>query len=389
MATNKSINDMFTRRRFLEASGVLAGGVLLGACGSDSETATATTGAPGTTAAVTTTAAESGGGIPMTTITNPTLGYSNPNAVLRAPIFVGQTKGYFQEVGIESIEVNDADEYMAALVSGSFDISLVDSDVLFGFNESEAEGESLGIKMIGINQGSQPLIMIANEGITADNLEGKKVGGARAGSVNEAISKFILAELGYDWETDVEFTVLTGGSNDWVTAMLSGQIDATVAFPRHIGLAEAEGGGAIYQDFLSAPQAGFAITGAIAEQDPGFSAAWNHAWIKSQRFCKTQANKEEVISIMEDEWGFEVIPTLQDVYDVVSTIYTADNGFDPDEMDAWMDFIGPYNDVPDDINDRWRTYFDVSGLHVAQEALELPTNPSADLSTGMTTTENL
>ena len=217
----------------------------------------------------------------------------------------------------------------------------------------------------------------------------RRSGGARAGSVNEAISKFILAELGYDWETDVEFTTLTGGSNDWVTAMLSGQIDATVAFPRHIGLATAEGGSALFQDFLSAPQAGFATTQAIRDQDPGFSAAWNHAWIKSQRFCKTQANKDEVIQIMNDDWGFEVIPTLQDVYDVVSTIYTADNGFDPAEMDAWMDFIGPFNDVPDDINDRWRTYFDMSGLHVAQEALGLPINPALDLSSGTTTTANL
>ncbi|MGI9606002.1 MAG: ABC transporter substrate-binding protein [Acidimicrobiales bacterium] len=245
MTAKPRISDMLTRRRFLEGSGLVAGGVLLGACGSDGETVAATTAAPADTAAATT-AAPAGGGIPMTTITNPTLGYSNPNAVLRAPIFVGQTKGFFEEVGIENIEVNDADEYMAALVSGSFDVSLVDSDVLFGFNESEAEGESLGIKMIGLNQGSQPLIMIANEGVTAENLGGKKVGGARAGSVNEAISKFILGELGYDWETDVEFTTLTGGSNDWVTAMLSGQIDATVAFPRHIQLATDEGGSALF-----------------------------------------------------------------------------------------------------------------------------------------------
>lgn len=394
MTSKKSINEMFTRRRFLEASGMVAGGALLGACGSDGETATATTAAPAATTAApaatdaATTAAPAGGGIPMTTLSDVTLGYNNPNSVLRAPIFVGQTKGFFAEVGIENIEVNDADEYMSALVSGSFDIALADSDVMFGFNETENADESLGIKMIGVNQGSQPLIMIANEGVSADNLGGLKIGGARAGSVNEAISKFILNELGYDWETDVEFTTLTGGSNDWVTAMLSGQIDATVAFPRHIGLATAEGGSALFQEFLSAPQAGFATTQAVRDQDPGFSAAWNYAWIKSQRYCKTQANKEEVISIMEDEWGFEVIPTLQDVYDVVSNIYTGDNGFDPAEMDAWMDFIGPFNDVPDDINARWRNYFDLSGLHVAQEALGLPINPAADLSSGTTTTEN-
>ncbi|MGI9606001.1 MAG: hypothetical protein ACR2P0_07660, partial [Acidimicrobiales bacterium] len=103
------------------------------------------------------------------------------------------------------------------------------------------------------------------------------------------------------------------------------------------------------------------MTEAVREQDPNFTAAWNYAWINSQRFCKTQANKDEVIQILADDWEIEIPPNLEAVYDVVSTIMTADNGFDPDEMDAWMDFIGPFNDVADDINERWRGYFDVSG----------------------------
>ena len=55
-----------------------------------------------------------------------------------------------------------------------------------------------------------------------------------------------------------------------------------------------------------------------------------------------------------------------------------------------MTFIGPFNDLPADINDKWRAHFDVSGLHVAQEALGIsPPNPAADLSSGTTTTANL
>lgn len=373
------INQM-SRRHFLGTAGVAAGAVVLAACGSDDDdTSSADTGAD----------SGSDSGIPTTTLSSVTLGYNNPNGVLRAPIFIGQSKGYFEEVGITSIEVNDADDYLGPLITGSFDIALADSDVAFQFIEEENPDESIGLKMIGVNQGSQPLIMIANEGVTAENLGGMKVGGARAGSVNEAISKFILSELGYDWETDVEFTSLTGGSNDWVTAMLSGQIDATVAFPRHIALAEAEGGGALFQDFLDAPQAGFVTTQAVRDQDPGFSAAWNHAWIKSQRFCKTQANKDEVIQILADDWDIEIPPNLSAVYDVVSTIMTAENGFEPSKMDDWMDFIGPFAEVPADINDKWRNHFDLSGLHTAQAALGFDANPSADLSSGVTTTANL
>ena len=50
-------------------------------------------------------------------------------------------------------------------------------------------------------------------------------------------------------------------------------------------------------------------------------------------------------------------------------------------MDGWMEFMTPldeslYEGLP------WRNYVDVSGLHAAQEALMLPTNPSADLTSG-------
>lgn len=385
-----------SRRHFLGVMGGAAGGVvLLSACGDDNDDDTAASGnGDGDTTTTSsgdgdTTTSGSVGGIPTTSLTSVTLGYNNPNAVLRAPIFVGQSKGYFEEVGITEITVNDADDYIGPLITGSFDIALADADVLFQFNEQENPEESIGLKMIGINQGAQPLVMIANEGVTADGLAGLKVGGARAGSVNEAISKFILSELGYDWETDVEFINQTGGSNDWVTAMLSGQLDATVAFPRHIGLAEAEGGTALFQDFLSAPQAGFCVTEAIRSEHPDFSAAWNHAWINAQRFCKTQANKDEVIQILADDWEIEVPPNSEAVYDLDSTIFTADNGFDPSAMDEWMTFIKPFNDLPDDINDKWRAYFDLTGLHTAQEALELDINPSADLSSGTDTTANL
>ena len=68
---------------------------------------------------------------------------------------------------------------------------------------------------------------------------------------------------------------------------------------------------------------------------------------------------------------------------------TADNGFDPVKMDEWLDFIGPFAELPEDLNDRWRTYFDPTGLHEAQAALGLDANPAADLSSGVTTTENL
>ena len=68
------------------------------------------------------------------------------------------------------------------------------------------------------------------------------------------------------------------------------------------------------------------------------------------------------------------------------TIATQDLGFSPDAMDEWMAFVAPFGNVRENIP--WRDYTDIAGLHVAQEALGLPNNPSADLSSGQELTAN-
>lgn len=378
-----------SRRRFIQVGGMTAGGLVLAACGGSSDTTTTTAAATTTTAGATTTTA--GMAMPMTSVTGFTVGYNNPNRMLRAPLYVGQSLGHFEEVGITNFEINDADDPVPPAVSGDYHIALFDSDVLFDAIDKNVFESTGGAKMISINLGAQPLILIAAAGInSADDLRGKRVGGGRAGQVNEALCKYMLQQLGLDWETDVEFTEMTGGSNDWVQALLTGQIDATIAFSRHVPLVEAEGGSALYSDFLNAPQGGFAMTGDKMAEDPNFAAAWNHAYIKAQRWTKTRDNFDELVRILNEDHGIDLPEAFFDenVREIDGRILSQDLGFDPAEMDTWMDFVSPFGNVAPDINDRWRTFVDVSGLHVAQEALGLDLNPAADLSSGKELIEN-
>jgi ABC-type nitrate/sulfonate/bicarbonate transport system substrate-binding protein len=372
------IANMVSRRKFLGMGGLAVGAVALGACGSDD--ATTTTAAPGTTAAG---ATETTGaaGVPTTSITDFTVGYNNPNALLRAPMYVGQTLGYFEEVGITGFTINDADDPIPPTIAGDYHVVLFDSDVLF----NAVDKGVLDAKMVAVNLGSQPLVLIANAGITsADDLRGKRVGGGRAGLVNEALAKFMLSELGLDWETDVVFTNLTGGSNDWAQAMLTDQVDATIAFPRHVPLAVAEGGSALYTGSLNAPQGGFAMSSEKMAEDPGFVAAWSHAYIQAQRWVKTRDNFDELVRILSEEHAIDLPEAFfdEEVWRIDGEILTQDLGFSPDEMDTWLEFVAPFADVAPDINDRWRGMVDLTGLHAAQTALGLDLNPSADLSTG-------
>jgi ABC-type nitrate/sulfonate/bicarbonate transport system substrate-binding protein len=369
-----------SRRRFITVAGSgVAGGLLMVACGGDGDGATTTAGGTGTTGAA--------GAVPSTSISSITVGYNNPNRVLRAPLYVGQTKGFFADVGIESVEINDADDPIPPTLAGSYHVALYDSDVLYDFEDKAVQGgDPQGLKMISINLGSQPLVFVANEGITVDNLAGKIVGGGREGMVNEALAKFMLQEMGYNWETDVDFRNLTGGSDDWVTTMLSGAVDATIGFPRHIPLAEEVGGSALYQDFLNSPQGGFGMLQSKIDEDPNFPVAWNYAYLQAQRYVKTLANKEEVRSILNDEFQIDFPDNAWEVFDLDATILSQDLGFDPAEMDEWLGCVAPFGNVREDIP--WRDYTDVSYLHQAQEALDLDPNPAADLSSGQELIDN-
>ncbi|MDH5293853.1 MAG: ABC transporter substrate-binding protein, partial [Acidimicrobiia bacterium] len=259
----KKLNDPYglTRRRFLQMSGLAAGGLLLGACSDDG--GTATTAAPGTTAApapaTTTGGSDTTAGGTDTTVAQMTapqselevvrFDFNTPNQNLQAPYWIGISKGFFAEVGIDlqPSNITGLDDYLPPMFAGDIDIALMDAVVIFpAEDQATLDGSPNGLTWVSCNLGAQPIIMIANEGVTADNLAGKTIGCARAGTTNEVLAKFVLGELGYDWETDVNCVSLTGGSNDWVTAMLTGQVDATLAFPRHIALAEEVGGSAIY-----------------------------------------------------------------------------------------------------------------------------------------------
>ena len=102
------------------------------------------------------------------------------------------------------------------------------------------------------------------------------------------------------------------------------------------------------------------------------------------------ADFDDLVRILSEEFEIDLPDAFFDpnVWEIDGSIMSQDLGFDPVEMDAWMDFVIPFGNVAPDINTKWRSYFDVSGLHVAQAALGLDINPSADLSSGKENIDN-
>ncbi len=380
-----------SRRRFLQMSGLAAGGLVLAACGDTIATTTtalsaATTApAPATTAGSgDTTATTAAMKVPQSELEVVHFDFNTPNQNLQAPYWIGIAKGFFEEVGIDlRVEnITGLDDYLPPMLAGDIDIALMDAVIIFpAEDQAVQDGNPNGLTWISCNLGAQPVIMIANAGITADNLEGKTIGGARAGTTNEVLAKFVLQELGYDWQTDVNFVNLTGGSNDWVTAMLTGQVDATLAFTRHIALAEEAGGSAIYNKPRLDPQAGFGVRRAVLDQYPNFGTAWNYAYIKAQQWVKDPANWDETREILAGEFGLDYPDNVFAAMEYDAGIMTTDLGWSPDDMDTLMAFQQPFGEYRENLP--WRDYVDLSYLHAAQDALGIPQNP-IDVNTGTT-----
>lgn len=399
MSKYMEINDL-SRRRFLQMSGLAAGGLALAACGGDdpaTET-TATTAAPTPETTAGGTTETTAGGTTETTAAAMTppqsdlevvrFDFNTPNPNLQAPYWVGISKGWFAEVGIDlrPENITGLDEYLPPMFAGQIDIALMDSVVLFPSEDASVlDGNPNGLRFIGCALGYQPIIMIANEGITAENLAGKTVGIARAGTTNEVLARFALSEMGYDADTDVNAVNLTGGSNDWVTAMLTGQVDATLAFSRHIALAEAEGGGAIYTGFRMDPQAGWGMLQSKIDEYPMFPVAWNYAYIKANNWCKDPNNWEEMREILTGEFNLDVPDNVYGALPIDAGMLSPDGGWDPAEMDSLMAFSQPFAEYREDLP--WRDYVYLDALFAAQDAHGLPNNPAADLSSGVTTVE--
>ncbi len=163
--------------------------------------------------------------------------------------------------------------------------------------------------------------------------------------------------------------------------MLNGTIDATIAFPRHIALAEEAGGSAIFNGRRPDPQAGWGMLKSTIDQYPNFVAAWNYAYIKSANWVQNPDNWEETRSIIVNDFGLDYPDNSFAVMDIGVSIETSDLGWNPDLMDGWLEFLRPFSEFPPDLP--WRDYVDLSGLHTAQEAHGLEDNP-VDVNTGIT-----
>ena len=143
------------------------------------------------------------------------------------PVLVGNDRGLFQKEGliVEPIRINSAPTTYQALISG-------DVQAAVGAPTGLLPSHSQGADVIALGSWDNlvPYVWITREKI-ADirELRGKKIGVNRAGSKPWLIIHVLLQDAGLDPVKDITLLQMGGGSQERVSTLMRGGIDATLA----------------------------------------------------------------------------------------------------------------------------------------------------------------
>src|SRR3972149_1928445 len=155
---------------------------------------------------------------------------ATPGALTGAlPIYLGAKKGVFAKYGlrVEVIATRNEQMNMQALMSDSVQFLTSSTTGLFYLGKQGLDGVGIASwnNASPYSLGSRFKIKDLKE------LKGKKIASSGAGGRADAFIRFMLAKVGLDPKRDAQIVPLSGGSGIRLTAVVSGNIDATLISP--------------------------------------------------------------------------------------------------------------------------------------------------------------
>lgn len=294
----------------------------------------------------------------------------NPYYLFHVDVLLALEKGYFKEVGINNVEIVTVEDPLPALIGGSVDFALYDTDTTIA---AAAKSKS-GVKYLSVYLGGEANILGVREGIeTAEDLKGTTITGGQFGSRNDFLIRKLLTDNGINPDTDVTLVSTGGQSNERLQSVIAGTVDGASLQLRHRSLLEAEGGKFLFEELGQVPQNGWAANEILTES-PETAAAFLVATLKARQFITDQANKDEVLDLMATK-DFDLPQPYRDAYvdEMDPEYHTADGGFAVADMDQFINEQIELGVIPPGTN--WQEYVDLIPLWRAQKALGLPLRP--------------
>ncbi|MDA2892116.1 ABC transporter substrate-binding protein [Mycolicibacterium sp. BiH015] len=356
-------------KRLLSLFGIgVAVATMLSGCGSNESSS----GEGSSAAAMPTSEAEINGDIDTSKVKKKiVVAVDNPYYLFHHDVLVAQDKGYFSEVGIDEVEIVTVEDPLPALIGGSVDFALYDTDTTIA---AAAKSKS-GVRYLSVYLGGEANILGVREGIeNAEDLKGTTITGGQFGSRNDFLIRKLLTDNGINPDTDVTLVSTGGQSNERLQSVIAGTVDGASLQLRHRALLEAEGGKFLFEELGQVPQNGWSANKILTES-PETAAAFLVATLKARQFITDVNNKDAVLDLMASK-GFELPQEYRDAYaaEQAPDYHTSDGGFDVSDMNQFIDEQIELKVIPPGTN--WREYVDLIPLWRAQKNLGLPLRPA-------------
>lgn len=302
-----------------------------------------------------------------------TVAVDNPYYLFHEDILVAQEKGYFKEVGIDKVKIVTVEDPLPALIGGSVDFANYDTDTAIAAGVKAKANLQYLSPYLG---GEANILGVSKDIKTADDLKGKTITGGQFGSRNDFLMRKLLTDNGIDPDKDVKLVSTGGQSNERLQSVISGTVDGASLQLRHRTLLENEGGRFLFEEVGNAPQNGWSGN-KILKESPETAVAFLSATLKARQFITDQANKDEVLQLMEDE-GFDLPQDYKDAYSAENDpeYHTADGGFEVADMQQFVDEQTELKIIPPGTD--WHDYVNPTALWRAQKSLDLPLRPTPE-----------
>lgn len=302
-----------------------------------------------------------------------TLGYRLPSLNSVAALLVAQDRGYWQECGLNSVELIQTEEVLPGVVSGSLDVGLVET-----VDTGQAQVDGLPIDLIaGYRPFSRNVIAVPPGIESVEDLDGKDVLlGGTPGTLDFDVRAGMLLEAGYDLSTvNPNYVSVEGGSDAWVALMEEGKLFMSPIFNRHYKRLQDQGFSfwVDRQDFGSDHVVG---NESFLEQNPESAAAFLCGLIQGIQVWSDPANMDYILGLGEAQ-GIEITDNITLAYEEDIKNYAPfDGGWDMSLMEElFEEIVTP--EVSGDVD--FGELLNLTPLHRAQEHLGLEPNPVVDM----------
>ena len=259
------------------------------------------------------------------------------------PLYVGVSKGFFREEGLE-VELIQANPRLGAMAVINGDVAFT-ATFLSTFR-GILQGLPLKLVMIALKKGVYYLIVRA-EIKDIQDLKGKKLGVATLRGADHLVAEELLRSKGFN-PAQLQ-PVGLGDTQVRAQALLSGVVDVVALSPPHDQMVQQMGGKVLAgPPELGVPASGLTTSDRLIKENPQTVKSALRALLKANRFI--EVNRQETIPVMM-KWVKQPQEIAARSYDVELRTLAKDGQMSDADLESFIERLGEKKRPLDEVRD--------------------------------------